>query len=226
MTAGLSLDLHVHSNRSPDGRAEVDLLVALAKEAGLNGLALTDHNTVAGHSRLAEIGRDHPELRLIPGVEVSTIDGHLLVYGTAVVPPTGRPVVETVEWVEAQGGVAVPAHPLRRVHGIGRELAGSCRVPALEVVNGHNGRSANAGARTIAAVRSLGATGGSDAHAAREVGWAWTRFPAGSESRDDLLDALRRGQTSGEGRSAGPLRRSGIALRSLGLRLRRGLRPI
>ena len=226
MTPGLRLDLHVHSNRSPDGRASVEQLVARLAVVHLDGLALTDHNTVAGHASLAELSRAHPELRLIPGVEVSTLEGHLLAYGLSAPPPGGRPVAETVEWVTDQGGVPVPAHPFRRVHGVGGTVVGALRVPALELVNGHNGPSANTRAREVAAARSLGGTGGSDAHDARELGWACTRFPEGADSLDDLLEALRRGSTVAEGRSAGPLTRSRIALRSLGLRLRRGLRPI
>jgi hypothetical protein len=226
MTPGLRLDLHVHSDRSPDGRTPIDRLVARLAAVHLDGLALTDHNTVAGHAALAELSRGHPELRLIPGVEISTLEGHLLAYGLSAPPPGGRPVAETIAWVTDHGGVPVLAHPFRRVHGVGGVVARASSVPALEVVNGHNGPSANARARDVAAARSLGTTGGSDTHDARELGRAWTRFPEGADSIDDLLEALRHGSTVAEGRWAGPLTRSRIALRSLGLRLRRGLRAI
>jgi len=227
MTPGRRIDLHVHSKHSPDGEAGIDRLVQRLAELRLDGLALTDHNTVSGHSRLAELARDRPELRLIPGVEVSTREGHLLGYGIHEVPPTDRPVGETIEWVNAHGGVAVLAHPFRRVHGVGGAVAQASRVPAVEVMNGHNGPTANGRARRLAEARSLGATGGSDAHATWDLlGRTWTRFPDGAESLDDLLEALRRGSTSAEGRSAGPLTRARIALRSFGLRVQRGFRPI
>jgi predicted metal-dependent phosphoesterase TrpH len=226
MTAGLRLDLHVHSDRSPDGTASVARLVGRCRELGLDGFALTDHHTVAGHAALAELARELPALRLVPGVEVSTADGHLLAYGLEEPPPEGRPVVETAEWVTGHGGVPVLAHPFRWAHGVGGVLGRIVRVPALEVLNAHNGRRANAAAQVLAAARSLGRTGGSDAHHPADLGRAWTVFPAGSSSVDDLLEALRRGSTTADGTSIGPLRRAGLALRSCGLRLSRGLRPI
>jgi predicted metal-dependent phosphoesterase TrpH len=226
MTPGLRVDLHVHSDRSPDGSAPLARLVARCRELGLDGFALTDHRTVAGHPALAELAREHPALRLVPGVEVSTADGHLLAYGLSEPPPEMRPAAETAEWVSDHGGVPVLAHPFRRVHGVGGAVARLVRVPAIEVLNAHTGRRANAAARELARARSLGGTGGSDAHDPEDLGRAWTVFPEGATSADDLLEALQRGSTTAEGASAGPLRRGRLALRSFGLRLRRGLRPI
>ncbi len=226
MSPGPRLDLHVHSDRSPDGRSSVDELVAAAVERGLSGIALTDHNTVAGHARLAEVARIRPELLLLPGVEVSTADGHLLVYGTVEAPPPRRPWTETFAWVRDRGGVAVPAHPFRFFHGAGAARTGVAPVPAIETVNGHNGRTANTRARRLAESRSLGGTGGSDAHAAREVGVAWTVFPVGVGTPEALLEALARGATTADGLAAGGFARARASLRSFGLRFRRGLRPI
>jgi len=226
MTPGLRIDLHVHSVHSPDGRASVDALVGRAPAVGLDGLALTDHNTTRGHERLGELRSRHPALRLLAGVEVSTSDGHLLAYGLQEPPPPHRPVEETVEWVTSRGGVPVLAHPFRLVHGVGPGLAARVRVPALEAVNGHNGPSANERAGRLVRARSLGSTGGSDAHALRDLGRAWTCFPDGADSVDDLLSALGRGATTAEGRSAPALARAELALRSLALRVGRGLRAI
>jgi predicted metal-dependent phosphoesterase TrpH len=226
MSPGPRLDLHVHSDRSPDGRAAVDRLVAAAVERGLDGFALTDHNTVTGHSRLADLAREHPRLVLVPGVEVSTEEGHLLAFGIDQAPPPRRPVDETIDWIVSRGGTPVLAHPFRRPHGVGGVVAARARVPALETLNGHNGPRANARSARLAASRALGATGGSDAHDAREVGRAWTVFPAGTDTVGRVIDALGRGSVVAEGRSARGLERSLSALRSMGLRLRRGLRPI
>lgn len=226
MSPGRRIDLHVHSDRSPDGRDTIERLVTQLKERNLDGFALTDHNRVDGHGRLAELARVHPELRLVPGVEVSTVEGHLLAYGLSTVPPVRRPVEETIDWIVARGGVPVLAHPFRRSHGVGQRVARGVRVPAIEGVNGHNGAGANARARRLAEARGLGQTGGSDAHGCADLGRSWTRFPEGADSLTELLAALARGQTSAEGASSGPLRRAQLALRSAVLRLSRGLRPI
>jgi len=226
MIPGRRIDLHVHSRWSPDGRSTVDELVAATAGAGLAGFALTDHDSVAGHPRLAELARARPDLLLLPGVETSTREGHLLAYGLREAPPAGRPADETVAWVVAHGGVPVVAHPFRHVHGVGEPVARRLAVPAIEVVNGHNGRAQNARALAIATGRALGHTGGSDAHGRGELGRAWTLFSPAAASPDGLLEELRRGSTVGEGRSASPAYRGRLALRSFALRLRRGLRPL
>jgi predicted metal-dependent phosphoesterase TrpH len=226
MTQGRRIDLHVHSRWSPDGRATVDELVEAAGRARLDGFALTDHNSVAGHPRLAALAREHPALVLLPGVETSTREGHLLAYGLGEAPPAGRPADETVAWVLAHGGVPVVAHPFRHVHGVGESVARRLPVSAIEVVNGHNGRAQNARALAIATERPLGRTGGSDAHRREEVGRAWTRFSLAATAPEELLEELRRGSTVGEGQAASPLYRGQLALRSFALRFRRGLRPL
>lgn len=226
MSPGWRLDLHVHSTYSPDGRSSIDEHVARLATLGLDGLALTDHNTTAGHPRLRELQRERPELLLLPGVEVSTAEGHLLVYGVEDAPPERRPVDETIDWCRSHGGVAVLAHPFRWAHGVGREVTVRARVPAIETTNGHDGRRADARAAAVAAQRSLGSTGGSDAHTALDLDRATTRFPEGATAVDDLLQALARGRTVATGRSATTAERIPLAVRSFALRLGRGFRRI
>jgi predicted metal-dependent phosphoesterase TrpH len=226
MSPGPRLDLHVHSACSPDGRVPIERLVAQLPALGLQGLALTDHNTTDGLLRLAALQRERPELLLVPGVEVSTIEGHLLVYGPRDAPPARRPLAEVLDWCRQQGAVAVPAHPFRRTHGVGGAIARTAVVPALEAINGHNGRRANSRAHSVATVRRLGTTGGSDAHGLADLGRAWTRFPDAVTTVEDVLRALGRGQGVGEGRSASAFERFAIGLRTVGLRLGRGLRPL
>jgi predicted metal-dependent phosphoesterase TrpH len=226
MTDALRLDLHVHSLHSPDSRLSLREITSRLSYTGLRGFALTDHNSVAGHAALAALRADFPAWLFLPGVEVSTREGHLLAYGVREVPPTHQPIAETIEWVEAHGGEAVPAHPFRFSHGIGRRTAEAVRVHALEVRNGHSSEVANAKAELIAARRHLGGTGGSDVHQLLDVGRAFTEFPPDAANTDDLLEAIRRGRTMGGGSSltwGGRLRLSG---RTTLLRLGRGLRPI
>ncbi len=226
MSPGPRLDLHVHSIHSPDGRSTPAELVAAALAARLDGFALTDHNSRAGLAELAELQRRNPSLVLLPGAEVSTAEGHLLVLGDVPLPPAGRPLRATVAEVRAAGGVPVPAHPFRLFHGIGGGPARTVDAPALETLNAHTSVARNARAARIARGRRLGTTGGSDAHTAEELGTAWTRFPAGVTRPEELLRALADGRTVAEGAALGAPARLRLALRSLRLRLGRGLRPI
>jgi predicted metal-dependent phosphoesterase TrpH len=226
MNPGLRLDLHLHSAHSPDSQLTLEAAVERLGPQGIDGFALTDHNTVAGHASLRLLAERFPQYRFVPGIEVSTADGHVLALGLTEVPPLHRPAAETVEWITAHSGVAVPAHPARRMHGVGLRLAEALKVPALETMNGHNSELANARAAVVAARRTLGETGGSDAHDAAGVGRAFTVFPEGVETVDDLLEELRRRHTLSEGRSLKFAEMARLAVRTLALRAVRGFRPI
>ncbi len=226
MTRNLRLDLHVHSRHSPDSRLSVAAIVERLPYAGLGGFALTDHNSTAGHSELRALAREHPEYLFVPGVEVSTAEGHLLLYGVEEAPPVRRPLAEIVDWARARAAVAVLAHPFRRSHGVGARVASIAPVDGVEIVNGHSTVVANARAQLVASRRSLATTGGSDAHHDRDLGRAVTEFPDGVETADDAVAALARRTVRAEGHSMtvwGQLRWS---VRTGLLRASRGFRPI
>ena len=226
MSGPLRIDLHVHSQFSPDSTTPLEAYAGALAAANLNGFALTDHNTIEGHARLDELRRRFADALFLPGVEVSTREGHLLVYGTDRLPPSHAAVDETVEWAEARGAVAVPAHPFRWSHGVGRRVCERIRVPSIEAVNGHNSPRANERAVALAAARRLAGTGGSDAHDVGGLGRAATEFPDGVESVADVLEALRRGRCRAVGRSLTWGERLGLAIGTAGRRATRGFRPI
>lgn len=76
-------DLHVHTTAS-DGRHSPAEVVRMAGEAGLAGIAITDHDTVAGLEEAIAAGQKHG-VRVIAGVEISTVvedrEIHVLGYG-------------------------------------------------------------------------------------------------------------------------------------------------
>jgi predicted metal-dependent phosphoesterase TrpH len=222
----MRIDLHVHSDRSPDSNLSLDQIVQQLSGTSLQGFALTDHNTIAGHPRLRELASENRSYRMIPGVEVSTREGHLLVYGVAELPPIHAPLSETLDWVHARSGVAVLAHPFRWAHGVGRRVAETANVDGIETVNGHNPPVANARAELVAARRHLTVTGGSDAHDRDGLGRACTEFPSDVDTVDEMLTALRRSRTSASGRSLGFAERIRLSARTGALRALRGFRPV
>ena len=80
----LRIDLHVHSFFSADGVSRPEDLIAAARAAGLNGFAITDHNTcdavdyMISHGLMRADGQPVDGMLVIPGIEVTTADGHLL----------------------------------------------------------------------------------------------------------------------------------------------------
>jgi predicted metal-dependent phosphoesterase TrpH len=222
----LRLDLHVHSRYSPDATLPLEAAAHRLGIAGLHGFALTDHNTVRGHVELRGLRERYPHAWLLPGVEVSAREGHLLIYGVSEAPPRGRPAAETIDWANDRAGVVVLAHPFRWIHGVGGRLAAQLPAAALEVRNGRTAESANTRAELVAAQRSLGTTGGSDAHEVATIGRAYTELHDEPASLEDLLEALRRHRTSIGGRSLAAPGRLWLAARNGLRRAARGFRAV
>ena len=178
----LNIDLHAHSYYSGDGVSSPEDLIAAARSKGLHGFALTDHNTCEGVEYLLEEGLMRPDGRpvdgflVIPGVEVTTRDGHLLCIGTTLPNLKGRPASEVCKLIHERGGLAIPPHPYDLFRaGIREAVLGTLEIDALEVFNAatalkrHNHR-----AFQYAQTHSLPMTAGSDAHHETAIGTAYT----------------------------------------------------
>lgn len=226
MTATIRLDLHIHSRYSVDSRLSFEQILERITYQGLQGFALTDHNTTEGLATLERLRSSYPGFWFIPGVEVSTLEGHLLAYGVKESPPPNRSLAETLERVADLGGVSVLAHPFRWVHGVGRRLATEARVAGLEARNGKNSELANTRAELLAARRSLASTGGSDAHEPKLVGRAFTEFPNEVASIDDLLEQIRKAEVTAAGSSLSFAGRVRSSVRDGILSMVRGFRPV
>lgn len=222
-------DLHMHSYFSPDAAASPEELIAAAKARGLSGIAITDHDSCEVHEYLREKGlaREDGEavdgFLVVPGMEVSTADGHLLCLGVLMPVMTGERAVDVFEVVRQKGGVAVPAHPYDRWRsGIRESVLDQLPLEALEVFNAAvSSRSYNDRALAYARARGLSMTAGSDAHHASAVGVSSTEFELETLTVSGLLAALRRG---GEPRGAYLSRREAIK-KHFGNWFRRRARP-
>ncbi len=204
-------DLHVHSNCS-DGHDDVLTILKQAISRGLNGIAITDHDTMAGSIAAQKVINDLDlDIILIPGAEVTTSEGHLLVLGVSDLPPKGFSPEETTDIANDFGGITVvphPYHPFR--HAIGR-------IPKCDAVEVYNSKHlfgiANARASIGAKKRSLPMVAGSDSHFARTVGLGVTEIYA--ENGDDTIQAIKSGRTSIDGRRTPPQFFIGNTFRSI-----------
>ena len=111
----LKADLHVHTEHSPDSRTSLPDAITAAKRAGMDFLAVTDHDVPPVDEVFSQPEREG--VLLIPGVEYSTDKGHLLGLFLTVPCPahTGRrlPFSEAAALIHGCGGVAVLAHPFQ-----------------------------------------------------------------------------------------------------------------
>jgi predicted metal-dependent phosphoesterase TrpH len=207
----LKIDLHVHTVCSKDSFITGEDLVYYAKKRGLDGVAITDHDSVGGFQGF----RGEVDLLLIPGIEVSSGEGHVLGYGLDVVVEKGRSFVETIDLIHEAGGLAVVAHPTAFFKGISeKRLVGG--FDAVEVVNASAVpfRYSVRKNRRLAVRLGLPQVGGSDAHNGPEIGVAYTLVDA-ERKVDGVLEAIRRGHVEPGGR--------GIPW---GLRLRREFKSV
>lgn len=190
----LRFDLHMHTFFSKDACNSPGEMIEAAVARGLNGIAITDHNTCEAHSHL--LGkRLPPGFLVVPGVEVSTAEGHLLCLGATLPCMKGRPAAEVAREIEMAGGVAVPAHPFDRWRaGIRASVLDTLDVGVLEVFNAAVGsRRFNDSAAEYAARRGWTGIAASDAHHVSAVGIATTVFEMDELSVPALLEAIRKG---------------------------------
>jgi predicted metal-dependent phosphoesterase TrpH len=199
-------DLHVHSYFSADAASAPEELIETARAQGLSGIAITDHDTCEAHEYLIEKGLERLDgqpahgFLVVPGVEVSTADGHLLCVGTTLPLMRGEPAAKVVKAIEDRGGVAIPSHPYDHWRaGIREEILDTLDLKAIEVFNAAAKREYNEQALAYATGRGLSMTASSDAHHASAVAVSSTAFDLEDLTVSDLIDALRKGGTP-EGR--------------------------
>jgi len=198
------IDLHVHTEASPDGRCSLKEFDRAAVKVGLRGFAVTDHNTTAAVKHI----RDCRTL-VIPGIEVSCHEGHVVVLGVSTDLPR-MSVSELVERASELGGLVIAVHPYRAVTGIGEEAVVSNDFDALEAVNARTWDAKNRKALALARRLRMPATGGSDAHTLEELGAGYTEVEG--DSVDDVLENIRKGRCTpgGHGRSSGEALRGAV----------------
>lgn len=194
------IDCHIHSKYSPDGRGELHELVKVAKEKGLTGIVVSDHNVYRMPTDMK--AANFPGFTLIPAMEISVREGHCLALGVREAVPARLPLIETLQKIREAGGIGVPSHPFRRVHGVGQVAIDAALkdLRALEVYNARDGpQKSNVTSQATAKRLQLGGTGGSDAHQIFEVGNSFTVFKEPVDDVDDFLDQIEKRTTWGQG---------------------------
>jgi len=196
----LRIDLHIHTIHSADSRITVDEAIRRCRAAGLDGFAVTDHDTLGGVSEAVERRGD---LIVVPGVEVSARGAHILALDVSEPIPAGLSIAETVDLIHRQGAVAVIAHPYSvfKTWVNGREIE-AAKFNAVETANAFQFPYGWMQRRNAALAERLGLpqTGGSDAHLPEMVGMAYTVVEADSRDAEAVIHSIRRGRTEARGR--------------------------
>ena len=185
MRPHLSFQIHFQDTLTPCGKstcihtpsiAKIALrgpedAIARARSIGLDKLAITEHNNLAGALRAKELA---PDL-IIVGEEIMTTHGELIAYFVQEEGPRDLSPQETVRRLREQGAVISIPHPLDSLRnsamGMANVLKVNDQVDALEVRNARCVRPQdNLAALALAQERGLLTTAGSDAHIPFELG--------------------------------------------------------
>jgi predicted metal-dependent phosphoesterase TrpH len=189
------IDHHLHTNRySPDSSIDPYELLERAQKLGLDGVVITEHDIQWPDDELADLARQAEGLTVLSGAEVSTREGHYLVYGLPDLneAPPGLPLADLLDVVERYGAAIVAAHPFRWDQPFDDVIAAHGPVfNALELVSKNVTPQNRKKTARLLQVHGLGATGSSDAHDINELGCYFTEFPGPIATMADFVAGLR-----------------------------------
>lgn len=186
------VDLHVHTNASQAATSSLEELVRAARRAGIDAIAITDHNLCT------PVPIELRGVLLIPGCEVNTLGGQIL--GVFLDRPLdfshlyrhGLPTAdEAVLEIHRCGGLSILAQPFAGTDVNPAQFP--IRPDAVETVSARvaaQNPGANKRALLWASEHNRPRVGGSNAYSALEVGNAYTELACPRLSRQFLKEAL------------------------------------
>ena len=203
------IDIHTHTYpTSVDSFIEADELIEEAKRIGLDGVCITDHDGFWDHREVEYLSKRHDFL-VLPGCEVTTEEGHLLVYGLKKYIFGMHRASFVKDKLDIERGAMIVAHPYRRVYRKGAhtseeayaemiERASRNRAfdmaDGVEIINGRGLPEENAFSHDLAHRFGMPGSGASDAHRLEDLGACATEFERRIESLNDLITEIRAGR--------------------------------
>lgn len=189
----MRVDLHTHTEYSSDSELPLADAVAGWQRAGIDCVAITDHNTIAGALAL----REWAPLRIIVGNEVRTCEGEIIGLFLEEDIDRGLTPEETIRRIRDQQGLVMIPHPFDRFRGSRLIEEALMRIlPEVDIFEVFNARTAfnrdNRRAERLAAAHNLIPAVGSDSHTAHELGQAYVEM-ADFDGPQSFLESLRAG---------------------------------
>jgi predicted metal-dependent phosphoesterase TrpH len=187
----ICVDMHLHTRFSFDASINPKYVAdSLNAHPVIKGVAITDHNTLEGYSHVRRFAAAYPDLVIIPGVEVGTVLGDVIVLGVTEKPAYWCSLESVVDFAKARSAVLIVPHPFRG-GGI-RDAA--AKIPtgmgAVEVMNPDSTEEENRMAKALADATNLPGVGGSDAHHVYQMWKAYTEVDA-DPNVDSILQAIK-----------------------------------
>lgn len=195
-------DLHIHSTCSKhklwgiDGINPPEEIVEVAVKTGLQGIAITDHNTLMGTERAIKFVKTNKiDIFIIPGAEIRSNAGDILALGISEDIQKNLPILDTIDAIKDQGGIAIAAHPYKYNTNITQFLNPSIELKfdALEIFNAGVTLGRNHKARLLADKLKIPGIAVSDAHYKSSIGYTYTTMDPDVSTVDEALRAIQKG---------------------------------
>jgi predicted metal-dependent phosphoesterase TrpH/glycosyltransferase involved in cell wall biosynthesis len=191
----IHVDLHMHTDHSPDCATPVDVLLSTAKERGLGAIAITDHNEISGALAARELAEETGEVKVIVAEEVKTAEqGEVIGLFLSEKIPRGMTMAETIAEIRRQGGLVYVPHPFDRLHSVPDYEHLLDMVEDIDILEVFNPRVAltafNEEAERFAAKYRIVPGAGSDSHVAQGLGSVMIRVHD-FEGPEEFLEAMR-----------------------------------
>ena len=192
------MDLHIHSSASPDSLGDIATRIRRAKKAGLDIIAITDHNTISPKIRGKRV-IEKDGIKLLVGEEISTSKGEVI--GLFLKKPIKRGKLEHVlDEIKSQEAIVILPHPFKRSR-IVHYPEFLKDIDLIEVWNGRTSFEENYKALIFANLNEKYISCGSDAHFPFEIGRSILEIPTDDErivhsieTADDLLELVKSAQ--------------------------------
>jgi predicted metal-dependent phosphoesterase TrpH len=191
----IEVDLHMHTDHSPDCATPVEVLLETARDRGLGAIAITDHNAVSGAIEARRIAAEMGDIKVIVAEEVKTAEqGEVIGLFLEERIPKGLTMEETVGEIRRQGGLVYVPHPFDRFHSVPdyeHLLAIVEEIDVLEVFNPRVAVTAfNEEAERFASKYRIVPGAGSDSHVAQGLGSVRVRIHD-FDGPAEFLEAMR-----------------------------------
>jgi len=185
--------MHVHTRFSPCSVIRIKNLLARARETGIDGVCITDHDTIASKHEFEKLS-DTYGICFIIGMEYTTTKGDFLVFGTLENIPRHMGINSLIQWAQKENAVVIPAHPFRKSRPVHLPILRSFNI--IECLNGRNHDFENEACLQWIKEHGNGVKniGGSDAHSLDEIGRIVTVFENNIYSVEALISELKYGK--------------------------------
>ena len=204
-----NMDSHIHSKYSPDSKSKLKDIFKIAKDKNIDIIGISDHNTVEGSKEAQKLTKND-DLLVIPSIEISALEGHIIGFGCEENIKRDLQAAETIDLIHDQGGLAIIPHPYCFYrHGL--LCKADYKELKIDAIETRNARFiigyCNNKAKKLSKKEKLPALGASDAHYYKFVGDCYSKIDC-EKDIDSVLKSIKKAKVEALGKGTSNIRLS------------------